>query len=223
LNRPGRDRLPANRPLPVIYRFPLEAGGDATATGERSRDPRLAWVEAALLAADEPLTTRRLAVAAGLADGGEARRLVRKLQGLYDQDGSAFQIEEVAGGFQLLTRPEYHRWLIRLRRTGHDLRLSAPARETLAIIAYRQPIIRADIEAIRGVHCGEILGLLMEKGLVRITGRDESLGRPLLYGTTKKFLQVFGLKSLRDLPLADELRLPEKKKEGTEEESISEN
>jgi segregation and condensation protein B len=223
LNRPQRGRLPANRRLPAVYRFPLEGGGDAAATGERARDPRLAWVEAALLAADEPLTTRRLAAAAGLADGGEARRLVRQLQGLYDQVGSAFQVEEVAGGFQLLTRPEYHRWLVRLRRTGHDLRLTAAARETLAIIAYRQPIMRADIEAIRGVHCGEILGLLMEKGLVRITGRDETLGRPLLYGATKKFLQVFGLKSLRDLPLAEQLRPPDKKKEeGGEEELTSE-
>jgi segregation and condensation protein B len=211
LSRPGRDRLPANRRLPAVYRLPLEPRGDSAAAGERGRDPRLAWVEAALLAADEPLTTRRLAAAAGLTDGAEARRLVRKLQTLYDTDGSAFQVEEVAGGFQLLTRPEYHRWLVRLRRTGQEVRLTAAARETLAIIAYRQPIVRADIEAIRGVHCGEILRLLMEKGLVRIAGRDNSLGRPVLYGTTKKFLQVFGLKSLRDLPQADQLRPPNEK------------
>jgi segregation and condensation protein B len=100
---------------------------------------------------------------------------------------------------------------VRLRRAGNEVRLTAPARETLAIIAYRQPIIRADIEAVRGVHCGEMLQLLMEKGLIRIVGRDESLGRPLLYGTTKKFLQVFGLKSLKDLPQADQLRTPDQK------------
>jgi segregation and condensation protein B len=211
LTRPSRDRLPENRRLPSIYRLDLEGGGEAAVGGERARDPRLAWVEAALLAADEPLTARRLATAAGLADGNEARRLVRKLQALYDQDGTAFQVEEVAGGFQLLTRPEYHRWLIRFRRSGTDVRLTAPARETLAIIAYRQPIVRADIEAIRGVHCGDILRLLMEKGLIRIAGRDPSLGRPVLYGTTKKFLQVFGLKNLRDLPLAEQLRPPDKK------------
>src|SRR5262249_38131707 len=147
---------------------------------------------AALLAADEPLNARRLAAAAGLSDGNEARRLVRRLQSLYDRDGTAFQVQELAGGFQLLTRPEYQPWLVRWRRTGADLRLPPPARETLAIIAYRQPIMRAGIEAIRGVHCGEILRLLMEKGLVRIAGRDDSLGRPVLYGTTRKFLQVFG-------------------------------
>src|SRR6202011_3380028 len=113
--------------------------------------------------------------AAGLADAAEAGRLVKKLQSLYDQDGTAFQVEELAGGFQLLTRPEYHVWLTRMRRTGNDLRLTLAARETLAIVAYRQPIMRADIEAIRGVQCGDILRLLMERGLVRIVGRGDSL------------------------------------------------
>jgi segregation and condensation protein B len=152
------------------------------------------------------LNARRLAAVAGLADGNEARRLVRKLQAFYDKDGTAFQVEEIAGGFQLLSRPEYHPWLVRLRRIGNDLHLSPAARETLAIVAYRQPIMRADIELIRGVQCGELLRLLMEKGLVRIAGRHDSLGRPVLYGTTKKFLQVFGLKSLQDLPQVEQLR-----------------
>jgi len=165
-------------------------------------------VEAALLTADEPLPPRRLAQAAGLADAAEARRQVRKLQALYDEDGTAFQVQELAGGYQLLTRAEYHRWLVRLRRGALDVRLTPAARETLAIIAYRQPITRADVEAIRGVHCGEILRLLMEKGLVRIAGRHDSLGRPVLYATTKKFLQVFGLKNLKDLPQAGGLSLP---------------
>jgi segregation and condensation protein B len=133
--------------------------------------------------------------------------LVRKLRHLYDADGTAFQIEEVAGGFQLLTRQDYHRWLTRLRSGGPELRLSGAARETLAIIAYRQPIMRADIEAVRGVHCGEVLRWLMEKGLIRIAGRHDSLGRPVLYGTTKRFLQIFGLKSLRDLPPVEELQV----------------
>lgn len=165
-------------------------------------------IEAVLVAADEPLPPRRLAAVAGLADTAHARRLLRKLQALYDEDGSAFQIEELAGGFQLLTRPEYHRWLMRLRRGGHELRLTTASRETLAIIAYRQPITRADVEAIRGVHCGELLRLLMEKGLIRIAGRHDSLGRPVLYGTTKRFLQLFGLRSLKDLPQAEQLQPP---------------
>src|SRR6266852_4780313 len=218
LARIGRGHLPQNRRLPAIYRVLADEAGEAVVQGELARDARLALVEAALFAADEPLSTRRLAAVAGLADGNEARRLVRKLQGLYDKDGTAFQVEEIAGGFQLLSRPEYHSWLIRLRRTGDDLRLSSAARETLAIVAYRQPIMRADIEAIRGVQCGDVLRLLMEKGLVRIAGRHDSLGRPVLYGTTKKFLQVFGLKNLQDLPHVEQPRPPEnpaKQDEGT--------
>jgi segregation and condensation protein B len=203
LARPGSGQLPQNRRLPAVYRFLAEGHREAMPQGELARDPRLAYIEAALFAADEPLTPRRLATAAGLSDGVEARRLVRKLQALYDRGESAFQVEELAGGFQLLTRAEYHPWLLRLRRTGHDVRLSPAARETLAIVAYRQPIMRADIENIRGVQCSDVLRLLMEKGLIRIAGRHESLGRPVLYGTTKKFLQVFGLKSLRDLPPAE--------------------
>jgi len=193
-------RLPCDQRLPALYRLLPYRPSETAVQGELARDPRLALVEAALLAADEPLTTRKLAAIAGLSDGNQARRLVQRLHELYDADGTAFQVEEVAGGFQLFTRPEYHRWLVRLKRGSQELRLTVTARETLAIVAYRQPITRADIEAIRGVHSGDILRLLMEKGLIRITGRHDSLGRPVLYGTTKKFLQVFGLKGLKDLP-----------------------
>ena len=206
--RIGRPQALQNRRLPAIYRLLSDEGSDVVVQGELARDARLGLVEAALFAADEPLSVRRLAAIAGLPDGNEARRLVRKLQAFYDKDGTAFQVEEIAGGFQLLSRPEYHPWLIRLRRTGSDVRLSPAGRETLAIIAYRQPIMRADIEAIRGVQCGDLLRLLMEKGLVRIAGRHDSLGRPVLYGTTKKFLQVFGLRSLHDLPEVQQLRPP---------------
>jgi segregation and condensation protein B len=200
LARRRTDLPPTNHPLPSIYRI---LGGDhseSVATGPFARDAKLALVEAALLAADEPLTARRIAAVTDLEDAALARRLLSKLQAFYEQEGSAFQVHEIAGGFQLLTRPEFHPWLLRLRQSGHDLRLSPAARETLAIVAYRQPIMRADIEAVRGVQCGDVLRLLMEKGLVRIAGRHESLGRPVLYGTTKKFLQVFGLRSLKDLP-----------------------
>jgi segregation and condensation protein B len=204
--RRSPNRLPGNTPLPLALRGFGEGGADAPTSDPLGRDAPLALLEAILLAADEPLPTRRLAQVAGLPDAAVARRLIRKLQGFYDRDGTAFQIEELAGGFQLLTRPEYHRWLASLRQGQNELRLTGAARETLAIVAYRQPIMRADIEGIRGVQCGETLRLLMEKGLVRIAGRDDSLGRPVLYGTTKKFLQVFGLRSLKDLPRAEEFR-----------------
>jgi segregation and condensation protein B len=207
-----RPDLPHDQRLPTVYRLLALEGREEAPQGELARDSRLATVEAALVAADEPLTAKRLAAAAGLADAAEARRLVGRLRELYDADGTAFQVEEVAGGFQLLTRAEYHPWLARLRRSSPELRLTPAARETLAIIAYRQPITRADVEAIRGVQCGDVLGQLMEKGLVRIAGRDDSLGRPMLYGSTKKFLQLYGLKSLRDLPQAEGLTAPGAKK-----------
>jgi segregation and condensation protein B len=213
----GRPDLPRNHRLPAVYRLCGEEQAE-TASGELARDRRMAGVEAALVAADEPLTLRRLAAVAGLADAVEARRILERLRALYDQDGTAFQVEELAGGFQLLTRPEYHPWLARLRRAGAEVRLTAAARETLAIVAYRQPITRADVESIRGVQSSDMLHQLMEKGLVRIAGRDDSLGRPVLYATTRKFLQMFGLRSLRDLPQAQELADPAKKRKKIEGE-----
>jgi segregation and condensation protein B len=195
-----------------------EAGQDAL-----GRDARLATVEAALMAADEPLTARRLTTVACLADATEARRLVARLQALYEQDGSAFQVEELAGGWQLLTKPEYHPWLSRLRRAGAEARLTPALREALTIVAYRQPVTRADLEAVRGVQSGDVLRQLMERGLVRMAGRDDSLGRPQVYGTTKKFLQAFGLKNIRDLPPAEGVGTAPKatKKEVEEEEEAS--
>lgn len=203
------DALPVDRRPPLIYRMLLDTG-DWVGHGELARDATLARLEAALLASDEPLLARRLAEVVGMPDAASARRLVRKLQQLYDRDGTSFQVEELAGGFQLLTRPEYHRWLIRHRRADQELRLTPAARETLAIVAYRQPIMRADIEAIRGVQCSEVLRLLMEKGLVRIAGRHNSLGRPVLYGTTRKFLQAFGMRNVKDLPQVEALKPPGK-------------
>ena len=198
--------MPRNQRLPMIYRQSGDLDEPGTSDDPLAREPALALLEAALLIADEPLPIRKLVELGGLHDSAAARRMLKKLQAHYDADGSAFELEELAGGFQLMTRPEYHRWLTSLRRSQQELRLTPASRETLAIVAYRQPIMRADIEAIRGVHCGETLRLLMEKGLVKIAGRHNSLGRPVLYGTTKRFLQVFGLKSLKDLPNAELLR-----------------
>jgi segregation and condensation protein B len=163
-------------------------------------------VEAILLLAREPLSSRKLSELANLADGTEARTLVRRLNRLHDEQGRAFRIEEVAGGYQMLSRPRFAAWLRRLGHVPGETRLSAPALETLAVIAYRQPVLRADIEAIRGVNCGEILRQLMERDLVRISGRSEELGRPYLYSTTKKFLQLFGLPNIDKLPRVETMR-----------------
>jgi len=170
------------------------------------RDARLAKLEAILFLAREPLSTRRLAHLAGLADGTEARTLIRRLNRLYDGGGSSFRAEEVAGGFQLLSRAGFGSWLRRLYPSPVESRLSGPALETLAIVAYRQPVLKAEIDSLRGVDCGEIVRQLMDRDLARMMGRATDLGRPYLYGTTKRFLRVFGLRSLDDLPRAAELR-----------------
>lgn len=168
-------------------------------------DDALARLEAVLFLAREPLTTRKLSQYANLADGTQARTLVRRLNDQYDARGGAFRVEQVAGGYQLLTRRKFGSWLRRLEHVPGETRLSAPALETLAVIAYRQPVPRADIEAIRGVNCGEILRQLLERDLARIDGRSEELGRPYLYSTTKRFLRLFGLARLEELPRAHEL------------------
>ena len=198
---------PGNAVLPFALRN-REEPADVISLDPLGRDVRMARLEAAFMLADEPLTIRRIVDVVGLENAAEARVVIDQLKDRLERGGSAFQIEEIAGGYQFLTRPEYHPWLTRLRRTGHELRLTSAALETLAVIAYKQPIMRADVEKIRGVACAELIRHLMEKGLVRIAGRHDSLGRPQLYGTTKQFLQAFGLNTLKDLPEVDALRNP---------------
>ncbi|MDR0703795.1 MAG: SMC-Scp complex subunit ScpB [Planctomycetaceae bacterium] len=160
----------------------------------------MANMEAVLFLSREPLSGRRLVQLAELPEGTRVRALIRELNDQYDQRQSAFRVIEVAGGFQLRTRPEFASWLVRIQEVPVTVRLSNPVMETLAIIAYRQPIHRAEIEKLRGVQCGELIRQLLDRDLVKIVGRSEELGRPFFYGTTKNFLQVFGLGSLNDLP-----------------------
>lgn len=167
-------------------------------------------IEAILFASDEPLSAERL-VSIAEFNGGvkQVKKCIETLNQQYQQSGRAFRIEEIAGGFQMMTLPDYNIWLKKLLRERGDNKLSPAALETLAIIAYKQPVIRADVEVIRGVACGEMIRSLMYKGLVKIVGKAEILGRPLLYGTTRKFLEVFGLNDLKDLPKAEELKQPQ--------------
>jgi len=160
----------------------------------------MALLEAALFLAKEPYSSRKLAQLAGLPEGTKTRQLIRELNKQYAQEQSAFCIVEVAEGFQLRTRPEFAPWLVRMQGVPESVRLSNPALETLTVIAYRQPIPRAEVERVRGVQCGDLIRQLLDQDLAKIVGRSEDLGRPFLYGTTSKFLQVFGLGSLNDLP-----------------------
>ena len=160
-------------------------------------------VEALLLSTDEPLPAARIAQLLGIGDAGDVKRHVETLNERYAQCGASFRIEAIAKGLQLLTLPPYNHWISKLHKARADSRLSTAALETLAIVAYKQPILRADIEAIRGVAVGDMLVRLRDTNLVRIVGRAEEIGRPLLYGTTTRFLEVFGLASLKDLPKLD--------------------
>ena len=161
-------------------------------------------IESLLFVADEPLTIERLKQ---IISGAEAKALRAALEELtvdYETRLGGFYLNQVAGGYQIRTRPEYMEWIKRLLQPKPQ-RLSKAALETLAIIAYKQPAIRSDIEQLRGVDCGGVLRVLLERKFIRVLGRKEIPGRPLIYATTKRFLEVFGLKNLKDLPTPKEI------------------
>jgi segregation and condensation protein B len=172
------------------------------------RDEVVARVEAVLFSSREPVSVRRLMKLAMLPDVQQVRDAIDRLRGFLQEGGSAFVVEEIAGGYQLLTRSDLRTSLERVCQIRHGAPVSGPMLETLAIVAYRQPICRADVEAIRGVQVGEILRHLLDDGLIRLVGKDESLGRPFLYGTTPRFLTVFGLRHLNELPMVESLARP---------------
>jgi segregation and condensation protein B len=205
-----QDDLDSRSPLARGQVYPCESRGGNDKEGDMNVENEAtveSVIEAVLFASDEPLSEARLAsiVQVGVK---QIRRHIESLNAKYKANNHAFQIEEIAGGYQMLTLSTYNHWLQKLLRARSDSKLSPAALETLAIIAYKQPIMRADIEAIRGVAAGELIRNLMYKGLVKIVGRAEVLGRPMLHGTTKKFLEVFGLNSLKDLPKVEELKKP---------------
>ncbi len=189
-----------------VSRRDESTAADFVGGGRFVRSNRMARVEAVLLISNSAVTTRRLAQMATLADASEAKTLIDKLNFAYDTGGSAFRIERVAAGYRMLTRPELVFWLDRLHKREARCRLSQSMLETLTIVAYQQPVTRADVESVRGVASAEMLKQLMERGLVRIAGHDDSLGRPYLYGTTRVFLEMYGLKTLDDMPNAAALR-----------------
>ncbi|MBI9015815.1 MAG: SMC-Scp complex subunit ScpB [Phycisphaerae bacterium] len=161
-------------------------------------------VEAVLFAADEAVPARKLVEILGVGDVRKVKQCIANLNEEYEKSGRVFRVEQIAGGYQLLTLSAYNPWLSKLVKVRSETKLTPAGMETLAIIAYKQPIMRVDIERIRGVAAGEMIRQLVDKGMVKITGRAEELGRPLLYGTTRKFLEIFGLNSIKDLPKPEE-------------------
>ncbi|MHC4599409.1 MAG: SMC-Scp complex subunit ScpB [Planctomycetota bacterium] len=177
-----------------------ESDGEPEESLKKPR-PGKGVVEALLFAAEAPLSPTQLASLMGKrAKATEVRKWVKELAAEYKASGRAFHVVEIAGGFRLMTRPAYFAYVKNLLASEKSSRLSEAALDTLAVVAYKQPILKADINQIRGVESGPILKALVEKGLVRAVGRAETLGRPILYGTARRFLDHFGLKSLKELP-----------------------
>ena len=169
--------------------------------------PLAKLLEAALFASARPVPLDELAALDAEASPAALRAALDEIRVHYDSEGHGVELTEIAGGWQVLTRSEYTEAIERAQLAARPQRLSAAALETLAIVAYRQPIGRSEIEEIRGVNVGSILKSLNERGLIDVVGRAEGLGRPLLYGTTPLFLEHFALRHLEELPRADELAI----------------
>lgn len=178
-------------------------------------------VEAMLVSAERPVPATRLAEALAQIEGAgeptadDVQAAIEALNTAYESSGRTFRIVEIAGGYRVMTLPEHAAAAAALQRVATPARLSRAALETLSIVAYRQPITRAELESIRGVGCGEVLRALLDRKLVKVVGRAEELGRPMLYGTTSRFLDVFGLSSLKDLPADAEPQAAPERKEST--------
>ena len=156
-------------------------------------------IESLIFASESPLSVERIKEVLGEVSKKDIQRLLSELRADYGGSPRGFTLEEVAEGFQFRTRPEHAEWIKKLKKTK-PLALSQPALETLAIVAYKQPLVRAEVEKIRGVDSGGVLRTLLERKLIKILGKKDVPGRPLVYGTSKQFLEMFGLKDLSSLP-----------------------
>lgn len=211
MDMPEQEDLDADAQRPVEADDADGSVNDASADEETSPadDPiPAALLEALLLSTHHPLTAGRLAELMDRPSTKGVRQAIKALNEGYASSNRSFRIEQVAGGYQILTLPEFGAALRKLHQKEIDAKLTKAALETLSIIAYKQPILRAEVESIRGVACGETIRSLMEKHLVKIAGRAEEPGRPILYGTTKRFLELFGLNSLKDLPQPEPTEKP---------------
>ncbi|HYG77354.1 MAG TPA: SMC-Scp complex subunit ScpB [Planctomycetota bacterium] len=184
---------------------PAEAGEADEEKADVNPDELIRTIEALLFAAEEPIAVREIARAAG-SDSATVRKLLPGMIETYEKERRPWTISEVAGGYRFMTRPEFFPAIQRLKTQTAQRKLTQAALETLALIAYRQPIGRAEIESVRGVGAGPVIRILLEKKLIKISGRGTGIGQPLLYGTTDYFLEHFGLKSIADLPKPGEFK-----------------
>jgi len=191
--------------------FIVEVSGAVKEEGVRSTEvvsstDILSIVEALLFVSDEPLSVDKLVQVLEGVDRAAVFQLMEELRIRFNSNGGPVVLREIDGGFQLCTHPRYAPWVKRLSSVRTNSKLSRPALETLAIVAYKQPVTRVEIESVRGVACAGVLAMLLEKRLIRIAGRQDAPGKPLLYRTTAEFVRHFGLRSLKDLPKISELK-----------------
>ena len=175
-------------------------------------------IETLLFITDNPVSVKKISDIVEIKDASLIKKTISELKQAYANSDRAFQIVEIAGGYQTSTKPEYGRWVRKLYKDKLIAKLSAASLETLAIVAYRQPITRAEIEQIRGVDVIAPLETLIEKGLIIVTGKKDTVGRPLLYGVTERFLRQFGLNTAKDLPELDSFEIEEEPK--TEQQEL---
>jgi len=168
------------------------------------QDNRKGAIEALLLASEKALTLEQIGLALDNTDSNEVAKLIEEIKSEYVTQNRGIRIAEIAGGFQMITAAQFAPFLKKLFKDRHTERLSRPALETLAIIAYKQPLTRNEIELLRNVNVDGVMKSLLDKNLIRISGRKKSPGRPCVYGTTRQFMEHFGLKSLQDLPKIEE-------------------
>ena len=207
------EQTPEETPAPATEEQPVPGPEETAETAGEEEERKVSLLtapkrilEALIFAADQPVPIARLSQIMGKRiDARTIRRMIGELNDEYTANGRAFEILEIAGGFQHFTRPDYKRWVAELHRHRRQEKLTPAAIETLAIVAYRQPVLRAKIDDIRGVQSGPMLRSLMERGLIKVVGFQNVPGHPKLYGTTRRFLDHFGLKSLKELPQSEDL------------------
>lgn len=172
-----------------------------------SQDNLKAAIEALLFSSDRPITLEQMKPVVGL-DTTAIRNVLQELAAEFETAGRGVRIVEVAGGFQMITAPDFSPFLKKLYKQRKVEKLSKPALETLAMVAYKQPVTKIEIESLRSVNIDGVVNTLIEKGLIRIAGRRKAPGRPFVYGTTRQFLEYFGLKSLEELPKIENFQVP---------------
>jgi len=180
-------------------------------------------LEALIFISDRPLMVLEIKEVLDGTSDNEIKDIVNTLNQDYEQTDRSFRITETAGGYRMETEPKFGPWLKKLYKSRMKEKLTKPSLETLAIIAYRQPVTRAEIEAIRGVNADGVVRTLLERGLIKISGRKEAIGRPILYSTTREFLEHFGLTNIADLPKMEEMpepKLEEVSEQATQEEGV---